>query len=164
MRHFARGLRKKRDLIGAEIGVLAGAHAKELLECLKIKLLYLVDPYSALVPKTPEENMPQDWFDNYKVHAIAQLDPYSKRIKWIFKTSVEAAKQIKDNSLDFVYIDADHSLVSVWEDIMVWTPKVKRGGILAGHDWNHKSVHEAVCGVLGEENIDHDDFDWVYQI
>lgn len=51
-------------------------------------------------------------------------------------SSVEASKQYEDNSLDFVYIDANHSYESVLEDIISWYPKVKKGGILAGDDYN----------------------------
>ena len=42
-----------------------------------------------------------------------------------------------DNSLDFVMLDADHTLASVLADIAHWWPKVRAGGILAGHDFSH---------------------------
>jgi beta-1,4-mannosyl-glycoprotein beta-1,4-N-acetylglucosaminyltransferase len=51
-------------------------------------------------------------------------------------TSVEAAKTYDDNSLDFVFIDADHSYESVKEDIIAWYPKIKPGGIISGHDYH----------------------------
>lgn len=47
--------------------------------------------------------------------------------------SVEAAKLYRDGSLDLVYIDADHARLS--EDIDAWLPKVRDGGLLAGHDF-----------------------------
>ena len=63
--------------------------------------------------------------------------------------SVDAAKTYANNSLDFVFIDADHEYESVKEDIKAWFPKVKVGGILAGHDYAGpwwpgvaKAVHE----------------------
>jgi predicted O-methyltransferase YrrM len=49
--------------------------------------------------------------------------------------SVEASKLYADNSLDFVFIDANHSYEFVKDDINAWYPKVKKGGILAGHDY-----------------------------
>ena len=67
--------------------------------------------------------------------------------------SVEASKLYSDNSLDFVYIDADHSYESVKKDIIAWLPKVKTGGILAGHDYPMISVRNAVHEILREENI-----------
>ncbi len=48
--------------------------------------------------------------------------------------SVQAAQQYADHSLDFVYVDADHSYASVVEDITAWKNKVKQGGFIAGHD------------------------------
>lgn len=67
--------------------------------------------------------------------------------------SIEASKLYSDNSIDFVYIDADHSYESVKNDIIAWLPKVKQGGILAGHDYPMLSVRNAVHEILGEENI-----------
>jgi hypothetical protein len=50
--------------------------------------------------------------------------------------STEAARDYDDWSLDFVFIDAAHDYESVKNDIQAWKPKVKRGGILAGHDYH----------------------------
>jgi hypothetical protein len=49
--------------------------------------------------------------------------------------SAEAATMFENGSLDFVYLDADHCFESVWQDLSVWYPKVRIGGILAGHDF-----------------------------
>lgn len=55
--------------------------------------------------------------------------------------SVEAAKSFKDESLDVVFIDAEHTYEAVRDDINAWYPKVKLGGYIAGHDYTPK------CGV-----------------
>lgn len=49
-------------------------------------------------------------------------------------SSKEAYKKFKDESLDFVFIDASHEYEDVLEDLKIWFPKVKKGGVFAGHD------------------------------
>jgi hypothetical protein len=51
-------------------------------------------------------------------------------------TTNEAVGFFKDESLDAVFIDADHSYEAVKMDIKNWMPKVRKGGILAGHDYS----------------------------
>jgi predicted O-methyltransferase YrrM len=73
-------------------------------------------------------------------------------------TTNEAAGLFKDESLDAVFIDADHSYEAVKMDIQNWMPKVRRGGILAGHDYNSAwpGVIRAVNEILPEaEKIDY---------
>ena len=66
--------------------------------------------------------------------------------------SVVAATLFANASLDFVFIDADHSQASVQADILAWRPKLRPGGILAGHDWNtYGSVQQAVRAMLGAD-------------
>ena len=58
--------------------------------------------------------------------------------------SVSAAQQFADRSLDFVYIDADHSYESCLADIDAWHPKIRVGGILSGHDYHNTITHSRV--------------------
>jgi predicted O-methyltransferase YrrM len=64
-------------------------------------------------------------------------------------TSEEAAKQFPDESIDFVFIDGDHSYEGCAKDIDLWYPKLKEGGLLSGHDYRDgrnygvkQAVHE----------------------
>src|SRR3990167_10398500 len=59
---------------------------------------------------------------------------FSKRIKLIKGKSDEVTIKFQDNSLDFVFLDADHRYKKVLSDIDAWYCKVKPGGIIAGHD------------------------------
>lgn len=63
--------------------------------------------------------------------------------------SIEFAKLIDDKSVNFVYIDGNHSCSYVKQDITTWLPKIKDGGILAGHDYCWDSIKQA----LSELNI-----------
>ena len=49
-------------------------------------------------------------------------------------TSIKASELFKDNTVDYIYIDGDHSL-GFYDDLRVWIPKIRIGGILSGHDF-----------------------------
>lgn len=77
---------------------------------------------------------------------IDNMRPLINLINPIRTDSVSASKMYSDESLDAIFIDADHGYESVKADILAWMPKVKTGGILAGHDYirTHNGVIQAV--------------------
>ena len=78
--------------------------------------------------------------------------------------SVAAATLFANDSLDFVFIDADHTCEAVQADITAWRPKVRAGGILAGHDWNtYDSLQQAVTSILGR-NFAVEGNCWIHEI
>jgi predicted O-methyltransferase YrrM len=92
-------------------------------------------------------------------HALAtQVDIYQmfkanmaeRNYKSIKATSKTASKKFADESLDVVFIDLTHTYEAVKEDIALWLPKVKKGGILAGDDYNENwpGVIQAVDELL----------------
>ena len=56
------------------------------------------------------------------------------RVKLLREFSKEACSFFKDETFDFIYIDADHTYEAVSEDLNAWFPKVKKGGVISGHD------------------------------
>ena len=123
----------KKSLLGVEVGVYKGQHAKEMLEKLDIERLMLVDPwedYEAYTDKAIKEQVGIALEDAKKL-----LKPFEKKIFWVKNFSVEAAKRVKDNSLDFVYIDGNHDYEYVKGDIESWFSKLKKGGLIGGHDY-----------------------------
>lgn len=65
--------------------------------------------------------------------------------------SMTAVKNYQDRSLDFVFIDANHSYDCVVADIKAWLPKIKHFGVLAGHDYGWcEDVRRAVHEILGD--------------
>jgi predicted O-methyltransferase YrrM len=64
--------------------------------------------------------------------------------------SIDASKSYKDGTFDLVFIDAMHDYESVKTDILAWLPKVKPGGILAGHDYMHAGEHAGVGRAVDE--------------
>jgi predicted O-methyltransferase YrrM len=74
--------------------------------------------------------------------------PLKSRIVTLEYPSLEAVKAFPDGSLAFAFIDAAHDYDNVKADILAWMPKVKKGGILAGHDYNYLPVKQAVDELL----------------
>lgn len=112
---------------GAEVGVYHGLHAKQMYKNIPNLKLICVDPWVAFSRKTDEQM--EGVFQQCK----RRLRPWNP--EYIRMTSVEAAKQVEDESLDFVYIDGLHDFDSVMMDLICWCPKVKSGGIVSGHDY-----------------------------
>jgi hypothetical protein len=69
--------------------------------------------------------------------AQARLAPFGARSVIAWSLSTGHATLVPDESLDFVYIDAHHALPSVIADLAAWEPKVRSGGVVAGHDYFH---------------------------
>ena len=69
-------------------------------------------------------------------------------------SSVDAAKEFADDSADFIFIDATHTHDAVSQDIAAWWPKVRAGGLLAGHDYpNFPGVNSAVNDFVARHGL-----------
>lgn len=66
---------------------------------------------------------------------LKNVEPVAHRLTSMQMTSLEATGWFNDGSLDGVFIDAAHEYEAVRADIAAWRPKVRAGGILAGHDY-----------------------------
>lgn len=129
-----------------EVGSFQGVST--MLFSLFAKKVYSVDIYDYKVP--PTGRVPS--MDKMMVDAENVFHARTANIKNIIKikkTSLEASKDFKDRSLDLVYIDAEHDENSVRLDIQIWKNKVKKGGILAGHDSDLPYVRT----ILEQENL-----------
>lgn len=71
----------------------------------------------------------------------------------IITSSLRAAVLFADASLDFVFIDANHSYEAVINDIRAWWPKIRPGGLLAGHDYSWTGVARAVHEFFGRTDL-----------
>jgi predicted O-methyltransferase YrrM len=78
---------------------------------------------------------------------------YGNRLIPIEALSTDGAKRILDNSLDLVFIDADHSYEWVKKDIAAYKPKLKKGGWLTGHDIDFPGVNRAVNEVIVKYDV-----------
>ena len=137
MTKFLKRMRRN-TFIGAEVGVSRGFNALSMLHHLPVNKMYLVDTEF--------------------VNLTRQVMEYN--IELIEKPSVEAAKDIPDDSLDFVYIDASHEAKDVKKDIEAWHPKVKAGGVIGGHDFDKMGVHQVVLDYVGGSGYFSEKKDW----
>jgi hypothetical protein len=69
------------------------------------------------------------------------------------KKSMDAVKDFEDESLDFVYIDGHHGFKFVTEDIWEWSKKVKKGGVISGHDYAYGKWKELGPQVLQVKEV-----------
>jgi hypothetical protein len=92
-------------------------------------------------------------FYDYFMDNIKYCPGGSNLTKAIQSYSWSAADQFKDNSCYFVFIDAGHSYESVLKDLNAWYPKVKSGGIFAGHDLIGEGVQKALREFCLKNNI-----------
>jgi hypothetical protein len=83
----------------------------------------------------------------YKL-AQDRLEPYKDRNQIIKGFSVDVARTLPDNSLDFVYIDGNHEFQHVVNDMCEWYKKVRPGGILAGHDYIRRRKYAYLMHVI----------------
>lgn len=121
---------------GAEIGVERGAFSEVL--CTGVPGLHLtaIDAWTAYPGY--REHVTQAKLDGFYAETVTRLTPYGATILRGFSTLV--ADAYEPASLDFVYIDANHTLPQVIADLAAWAPKVRSGGIIAGHDYGRASV------------------------
>lgn len=140
-----------------EIGVLDGWFSSEILKR-NPKQLILIDPWtnqSKDVYRGDHNNREEEDFDLMFSRVVEKFYG-DERVKIIREFSYFAAPGVPNGCLDFVYIDAIHTLESCLTDIAVWFPKVKEGGWLCGHDYTGKYLGvrmavESFCKISGQK-------------
>jgi hypothetical protein len=130
---------------GVEVGVDRGLFSEILCKDNPDLHLYGVDPwlFSAYEPGILKGIIDgQHYYDDCYKEAVNRLAPYNCTI--IRKTSMDALKDFEDNSLDFVYIDANHDFLNFIQDLHYWIKKVRSGGIISGHDYAYFSYKKFI--------------------
>ena len=139
--------------VAVEVGVDRGGFARDFLSKWDGDCLYCVDPWQTDLPGYVDHI---SWNREPDYHiAVAALAQFCDRVRILRHTSEQAARMIW-HEVDFVYLDADHSYEAVKLDIQTWWPKVRAGGILAGHDWDeeHPGVEGAVSEFVRERGLE----------
>jgi len=142
--------------IGAEIGVWKGMFSRRLLQGTAPAELHLIDPwaFSADFPRRRyggAEASDQDGMDAI-CRDVAASFAKNLRVRIHRLRSADAAPLFPDEHFDWIYIDGDHSYEAVIQDLRLWHPKIKKGGLLAGDDytWRDEAGQLSVARAVRE--------------
>lgn len=158
---------------GAEVGCANGTTSHRVLRNCPGFYLFAVDKWEKIIGGAEAGEMGElqkhSIDENYKgcydwdpVKGWERFNricrPYSDRLTILRGDSVDMASHVVDGSLDIVFIDADHRYEGVLRDLAAWTPKLKEGGVLCGHDIHLPGVIRALTERVPdfkEAGIDH---------
>lgn len=131
--------------IGAEIGVHRGDFSAFLLNDLKVGKLHLIDPWKCF----DDDKYKDALYGSKRSGGQRNMDLRFKNVASRLKKHLDkgtavvhralsdaAANDIANDSLDWVYIDGDHSYEGIMADLTNYYPKVKVGGYLIGDDYD----------------------------
>src|SRR5256886_9665532 len=136
----------------AEIGVVKGDFAQAILANFSaLSRYYMSDPWAHLPDWNKPFNVNDQTFEEVYAEALGKTDfAASRRIVLRGRTSA-VIDEIPDQSLDFAYIDGDHTLRGITLDLIQVLPKIKDGGLIGGDDfvnkrWQHVFAYEPPLG------------------
>jgi hypothetical protein len=119
---------------GVEVGTFKGEFSKEILQRWQGKL-YMVDVWRELGEEYIDSSNHKNFDGGVYGDCMNNIKGFEDKGIMVRSTSKVASDMFTDNSLDFVYIDANHAYDYVRQDIELWYPKVKSGGWVMGHDY-----------------------------
>jgi len=126
-----------------EIGVWRGNFAKQILEqCQFIERYYMIDPWAMLPDWNKPMNFDSQVFNDVYAEAMGKIEFASEKVVVLRGKTKEVIDQIPDGSLDFAYIDGDHTLRGITIDLIKLFPKMKANSLIGGDDfiecpWQH---------------------------
>lgn len=117
---------------GVEVGVEQGLYSEVLCEANPQATVYGVDPWTAY--HDYRYHVTQSKLDGFLEKTKIRMKPYDN-YRIIRKFSLHAVDDFYDGSLDFVFIDGNHTLPFIIMDLIEWSKKVRVGGMVTGHDY-----------------------------
>lgn len=134
--------------IGAEVGVEEGKYSEVICRKNPNVQLFSIDAWEAY--RGYREHVTQEKLDRIYETAKEKLKPFNATL--IKGYSLDVVKDFEDESLDFVYIDGNHAYEHAVNDISAWSKKVRKGGIVAGHDYIKRKGNSYLIGVVPAVN------------
>jgi len=151
----------ERPIVGVEIGTASGISAQGMLWRMPNLTLYTIDQWKHVEGAPYEQSFPQNIHELGYVEALNRLGEYKDRCIIVKKSSDDAVDDVPIE-VDFVFIDGHHEYGQVIKDIKNYLPKVRKGGIISGHDYIQvPDVTIAVNEIFYNNEINMcDDFVW----
>jgi hypothetical protein len=135
--------------VGVELGVNMGSYSNVLLEKSKLDKLYSIDAWNMDTSVTMAATF-KAWCVSHGELELAEntsrevLGKHGDRSVIMKGNSFEAAAVFEDESIDFIFFDAGHRFSGFSLDMIKWFPKIKKGGIIAGHDYWRRYRYEVM--------------------
>lgn len=149
--------------IGAWKGKSTAYMAVEIFNSQKDIRFDVIDTWAGS-PTESQQKVIRQGVDVYEKF-LENLEPVIDVINPIKSDSVQASLRYEDESLDFVFIDGNHLYQNCKYDIQSYLPKVKKGGVISGHDWRaHPEVQKAVREFFTEDQIQIKHRSWYVQL
>lgn len=152
--------------VGAEIGVQRGDFSEAILTH-PVSKLYLVDCWKQQHSTDYEldsANVADCHQETLYRFVVERFKPFGSRVSILRGNSLDVCCGFEDGSLDWVYLDADHTYGGIWSDLNSWSRKVRTGGYVFGHDYciNGRTI---MCkyGVYDAVNRFCQEFGWSIQ-
>lgn len=121
---------------GAEVGVQVGHFSRTVLSIWKKAKFYaMIDLWRAQANYSDAANVDNAKQEKNYAEARDAVTEFGSVARLYRNSSLDVASVVADASLDFVYLDARHDYCGVSDDLQAWWPKLKIGGIMAGHDF-----------------------------
>jgi hypothetical protein len=129
-----------------EVGCAEGYFSSDILKWPNVSKLYMVDNWATIPNQFGDGASDQGWHDKNYSAAMMRVNFAIEKVKVLRGISWDMAKNVEDESIDLLYLDACHTYQCVLNDLQAWAPKVKKGGFIAGHDYLNASygVFQAV--------------------
>lgn len=140
-----------------ELGSFSGISSE--LFALHCKTIYCVDPWLPYWEIKDSEKM-----NDAELKFDSMMKNYNNIIKYKL-SSTQANSKFKDNSVDLIYIDSDHSSENVEKEIISWLPKIKKNGYMSGHDINLPTVFNVVTTYFDPTYLElFNDSSWIVSV
>lgn len=146
----------KPNSVGCELGVFEGEFSEILLKEDKFFKLYLVDLFDGIVESGDKSGNNVKYKNSIDLlNTVSNKFSHKKCVEIVKKDSVSFLESFPDNYFDFIYIDTSHQYEHTKKELNVSLRKIKKYGIIAGHDYN-KYKFDGVVRAVDEFSKEND--------